>query len=173
MNKITNKNRKKILKTSKKQFDTLLKICLIIGIIIVSGFIIYYVLTPEPGYVAFMILNENQKAEKYPTEAAINESISFYLTVGNYLNRDFTFQIQIKKGNNNTILSSSIPSNGTLDFTIGNITLNHNVDWISQKLNVSFSEVGQNQIIIAELWQIRNEVEEFYNNVFLRLNITN
>ncbi|MFX1303020.1 MAG: DUF1616 domain-containing protein [Promethearchaeota archaeon] len=173
MNEITKKNEKKELKISNKNFETLLKICLVIGIIIVSGFIIYYILTPEPGYVNFGILNENQEAGNYPTEASVNETIFFYVTVENYLDRDFTFQIQIKKGNNNTILSPSIPSNGTLDFIIGNITLNNNVDWISQKLNVSFSEVGQNQIIITEFWQIKNEVEEFYETLWMRLNITN
>jgi len=168
------KNEEKInLKKSYKQFGILLKISLIIGIVIVSGFIIYYILTPESGYVTLGILNEDKRAENYPTEATANESISFYVTVGNYLNRDFTFQIKIKKGNNNTVKSPSIPSNGTLDFTIGNFTLNHNNNWISVKLNVSFSELGENQIIIAELWQIKNDIEEYYNILWLQLNITN
>ena len=38
--------------------------------------------------------------------------------------------------------------------------------------NISFSEVGDNQIIIAELWQIKSETEEFFNILYLRLNIT-
>lgn len=166
-------NEKNNLKNSYKQFEILLKISLIIGIVIVSGFIIYYILTPEPGYVTFGILNEDKKAENYPTEASANETISFYVTVGNYLNRDFTFQIKIKKGNNNTVKSSLIPSNGTLDFTIGNFTLNYNNNWISVKLNVSFLELGENQIIIAELWQIKNNIEEYYDILWLQLNITN
>ena len=156
---------------SKKQFDLLLKICLIIGIIVVSGFIIYYVFTPEPGYVTFGILNENQEAENYPTEASINESISFYLTVENNLATEFSFSIKIKNGNNNTILSS-MGSNGTLEYVVNN-TLNFSNLWISNKLNVSFSQLGTNQIIIAELWQIgNNELEKFFDMLWLRLNIT-
>ena len=156
---------------SKKQFDFLLKICLIIGIIVVSGFIIYYVFTPEPGYVTFGILNENQEAENYPTQASINESISFYLTVENNLATKFSFSIKIKKGNNNTILSS-MGSNGTLEYVVNN-TLNFSNLWISNKLNVSFSQLGTNQIIIAELWQIgNNELEKFFDMLWLRLNIT-
>ena len=161
------------LRKSYKQFEILLKISLIIGIVIVSGFIIYYILTPEPGYITFGILNEDRGAEDYPTEASVNETISFYLTVGNYLNQDLTFQIQIKKGNNNTVRSSSSPSNGTLDFTRGNFTLNPNGNWISVKLNVSFSELGEHQIIIAELWQIKSNIEEYYEQLWLQLNITN
>lgn len=156
---------------SRKQFDSLLKICLIIGVIVVSGFIIYAVFSPEPGYITFGILNENQEAENYPTEASRNESISFYLTVENNLAKEFSFSVKIKKGNSNTILSS-MGSNGTLEYMI-NDTLNYSNIWVSNKLNVSFSQLGANQIIIAELWQIGNsEIEKFYDILWLRLNIT-
>jgi uncharacterized membrane protein len=156
---------------SRKQFDSLLKICLIIGVIVVSGFIIYSVFSPEPGYITFGILNENQEAENYQTEASINESISFYLTVENNLAKEFSFSVKIKKGNSNTILSS-MGSNGTLEYMI-NDTLNYSNTWVSNKLNVSFTQLGANQIIIAELWQIgNNEIEKFYDILWLRLNIT-
>lgn len=173
MNETLKKNEEKDLKNNNNHFEKLLKICLIIGIIVVSGFIVYFILTPEPGFIVFGILNENQEAQDFPTEATVNETISFYLTVDNFLNRDFKFQIKIKKGDNNTIKSRTAPSNGTLDFTIGNFTLNHNANWISERLNVSFSEVGESQIIIAELWQIINEIEEYNNILWLQLNITN
>lgn len=167
-----NTNGKINKKFNNKQFEILLKICLIMGIIIISGFIIYYLFTPEPGYVTFGILNEDQKAENYPTEAAVNESIHFYVTVENYLNKEFTFRVKVKKGDNFTVLSS-MGSNGTLDFIIGNFTLKNNEKWISEKLNVSFSKVGANQIIITELWWIFKDLEEkFYNILWLRMNIT-
>ncbi|MFX0035337.1 MAG: DUF1616 domain-containing protein [Candidatus Hermodarchaeota archaeon] len=172
MNEINTKDHLKDSKISNKQFEIILKVCLIIGIIIVSGFIIYYIFTPEPGYVTFGILNENQEAENYPTKASVNETISFYLTVGNYLDRRFSFRFKIMKGNNDTNLSSS-GSNGTLYLTIGNFTLEDNIEQIYGSYNMSFSEIGENQIIIAELWQIKNAVEEFNNILWLRLNITN
>ena len=82
------------LKMNNKYFEKLLKICLIFGILVISGFIIYVILTPEPGYVTFGILNENQEAGEYPTEASVNETISFYLTVENNLDRKFSFGFQ-------------------------------------------------------------------------------
>ncbi|MFX1329411.1 MAG: DUF1616 domain-containing protein [Promethearchaeota archaeon] len=172
MNEINTKDQTKDSKSSNKQFEVILKVCLIIGIIIVSGFIIYYIFTPEPGYVTFGILNENQEAENYPTKASVNETISFYLTVGNYLDREFSFRFKIMKGNNKTNLSSR-PSNGTLYLTIGNFTLENNIEQVYGSYNISFSEVGEDQIIIAELWQIKNAAEQFYNILYLRLNITN
>ncbi|KKK42649.1 hypothetical protein LCGC14_0718840 [marine sediment metagenome] len=158
--------------TSWKHFEGLLKICLIIGIMIISGFIIYYVLTPEPGYVTLGILNEDKKAENYPTGATVNETISFYVNVGNYLNRNFSFQVQVKRGNKDTLMALNVPTNGSLDLIVGNFTLNDKEGWTSEQLNVFFLEQGENQIIIVELWQIKNAKENFYNKVYLRLNIT-
>ncbi|MFX1478353.1 MAG: DUF1616 domain-containing protein [Promethearchaeota archaeon] len=159
-------------KTSNKQFRVLVRISLIIGIVIISGFIIYYALTPEPGYVTFGILNENQEAENYPTKASVNESIFFFVTVYNYLDRDFSFNIQIKKGDDTTKMNPSSGSNGILDFIIGNFTINHNERWISEKLNTSFSLLGEDQKIIAELHEITKTKVVFYSLLYLRLNIT-
>ena len=167
------KNNEKDPNISNKHFEILLKVCLVIGIIIISGFIIYYIFTPEPGYVTFGILNENREANNYPTEVSANETISFYLTVGNYLDREFNFRFKILKGNNDTVMSSSAGSSGSLYLTLGIFTLEHNNEMTFGDYNISFSEIGVNQIVIAELWQIKNEVEEFYNIIWLRLNITN
>ncbi|TKJ21156.1 MAG: hypothetical protein CEE43_10785 [Promethearchaeota archaeon Loki_b32] len=73
------KSNKKDSNISNKHFEILLKVCLVIGIIIISGFIIYYIFTPEPGYVTLGILNEDRRAENYPTEASVNESVFFLL----------------------------------------------------------------------------------------------
>ena len=161
------------VKVQNNHFEKLLKICLILGIIVVSGFIIYFILTPEPGFVAYSILNDNQEAGDYPTEATANETISFYLYVNNHLDREFRFGFKIKKGNKDTLLSSNTPSNGTLYQSIGNFSLNPNEIQIYGEYNISFSEVGEDQIIIAELWQIKHEIEEFFIIEYMRLNITN
>lgn len=161
------------LKDQNNHFEKLLKLCLIFGIIVVSGFVIYFILTPEPGFIAYSILNENQEAGNYPTKAAANETISFYLNVENHLDREFMFGFKIKKGNKDTLLSSNNPSNGTLYQTLGNFSLNPNEIQIYGEYNISFSEVGEDQIIIAELWQIKHEIETFFIVHYLRLNITN
>lgn len=171
MNDKTDKDQQRNFKSSLKEFDTLLKICLVIGIVVISGFIIYHAFKPEPGFVTFGILNENQEAENYPTEASQSENISFYLTVENYLDRDFVFNVKVLKGDNNTILSST-GSNGTFAFMM-NGSLKHKELWKSSKLNISFPQIGANQIIIAELWQdFESKPEEFFNILWLRLNIT-
>ncbi len=173
MSKMNSKEEKRKVLNSYKEFDKILKILLIIGIIIVSGFIIYAVLTPKPGYWYLGILNSDKKAENYPTNAAVDENITFYISVGNYLNRDFSFQLEILKGNNDTVLSSSPSINATSFVNSSSITLSHSGVWISNAFNVSFSQAGTNQTIIAELWEIPSAgIRRFYDVVYVRLNIT-
>ena len=160
------------LKESSKQFEKILKICFIFGIIIVSSFIIYYLLTPEPGYVGFGILNSEKKAENYPTEAHVSEKIEFYITVENHFNHEFRFRLKIFVGDEETELSSAGSKGARLVLSSAVITLEGNTKWISPELYVQFTQVGPNQPLIAELYEItENNEEKFYNILWLRLNI--
>ncbi len=173
MSKMDNTMETSNLKKNYKEFEKILKILLIIGIIIISGFIIYALLTPKPGYWYLGILNSDKKAENYPTEAAVDENITFYISVGNYLNRDFSFHIEILKGNNETVLGSSPSLNASSFVNSSTITLLHGAEWISSAFNVSFSLLGNNQSIIAESWEIPSVgFRRFFDVVYLRLNIT-
>jgi len=173
MSKMDNTKKLNSFKKNYKEFDKILKILLIIGITIISGFIIYAFLTPRPGYWYLGILNYDKKAENYPTNVAVNESIIFYISVGNYLNRDFSFRIEILKGDNETVLGPSPSLNATSFVNSSTITLLHRAEWISSAFNISFSQLGANQSIIAELWEIPSVgVRRFYDVVYIRLNIT-
>jgi len=161
------------LKKNYKEFENILKILLIIGIIIISGFIIYALLTPEPGYITFGVLNSEKKAENYPTNATTGANVTFYVSVGNYLNRDFSFRIEILKGNNETILRPTGSLNATSYINSSTIDLPHGDVWISSAYNVSFLQPGYNQIIIAELWETSIGPNDKYWEIFwMRLNIT-
>lgn len=173
MSRVNEKQDSKELIRNYKEFDKILKILLIVGIIIISGFIIYALVTPKPGYWYLGILNSDKKAENYPTNVAVDENITFYISVGNYLNRDFSFHIEILRGDNDTILSSSPSLNATSFVNSSTITLPHRAAWISSAFNISFSQAGANQSIIAELWEIPSVgVRKFYDVVYVRLNIT-
>ncbi|MFX0073088.1 MAG: DUF1616 domain-containing protein [Candidatus Hermodarchaeota archaeon] len=172
MNKIDNSSEKIDRELSNKQFQKLLKFSLIFGIIIVSGFITYYLLTPEQGYIGFGILNDDKEAEDYPTTARVNESVDFYITVDNYLDRDFTFKLLVFKGDENTELSSKGSKHANKTFTTVKEKLKPNKEWISEELSVSFAHNGTDQIIIVELWQYyEDNSREFWDIVWLRLTI--
>lgn len=153
--------------------EKIVKISLIIGIIVISGFILYYVLNPEPGFVTFGILNSEKRAENYPTEASVNEDVEFYIVVENHLNAEFMFEIRIYKGDNETKLSSDGSENADLNYTTDQETLDIGEKWESDKLSVHFGKIGSGQILIAELWEIKeDDSSTFYDTVYLRLNIT-
>lgn len=160
------------LEKSKKQFEKIVTVSLIIGIIVVSGFIIYYILNQEPGFITFGILNSEGKAEDFPINVSINEDVDFYVTIDNYLRDNFKFFLKVLKGANSSSLSPSGSEGAELDFITTPITLSLNECWISNKLSVSFSEIGSDQLLIVELWQyIGNNDEKFYDLLWLRLNI--
>ncbi len=160
------------LELSYKAFDKILKFTLVFAIVLVSGFIIFYILNPEPGHVSFGVLNENKKAEDYPTSAQIDEEIYFYATVDNHLSTDFTFKLKILKGDNDTLLSSTGSDKAQLYSNSEVVTLTPGGKWMSEKQTISFSQEGNNQIIIVELWEIKEDgSEEFFNILWIRLNI--
>ncbi|TFG21795.1 MAG: DUF1616 domain-containing protein [Promethearchaeota archaeon] len=163
----------KIRKIQEKlDFDKLLKLLLIFGIILTTGFILYHILKPKSGYITFGILNSDMSADDYPTNTLVGENISFYIFIGNHLNRELNFRLDVLIGDNNTYLALNHPTNGSSYLNITSNILN-GVDWISNLINVSFSEPGINRLIIAELWIINADLtEKFYNSLYTRLNVT-
>jgi uncharacterized membrane protein len=156
-----------------KHFGKILTVCLIVGILIITGFIIYYAANPESPYHTYLILNEDKKMEAYPINGSVGEDISFYVALGNYLEEDLIFTIRISKGDNTTILSPYGSLNAEYNYTTANFILGHEKIWISNQLNISFYETGK-RIIIAEIYGITADSREFiYNVVFLRVNVTN
>jgi len=172
MKRNDSKKEKTKLSESYKEFGKIVTISLIIGIIVISGFIIYNLLNPEPGFVTLGILNSEKRAENYPTNAMVGQNISFYITVENHMKRDFSFRLEILRGDHKTVLTPSGSINATSYYNTTKITLVHKQFWMSEMLNVSFSQPGPNQKIIAELWEIHSSgIEEYFNMVYLWLTI--
>ena len=160
------------LELSYMQFQKLLRFSLIFGIIIVSGFITYYLLFPEEGYIGFGILNEDERAEDYPTTAKVNQSIYFYVTVENQLDHDFTFKVIILLGNEDTKLSPEGSKHANKTSTTDKETLKPSEDWESDKLSVSFPYNGTDQVLVVELWKYNQDnSREFWDILWLRLDI--
>ncbi|MFO8017232.1 MAG: DUF1616 domain-containing protein [Promethearchaeia archaeon] len=159
--------------SSYQSFGQIIKISLILGIIVVSGFIIFYIVNPDPGFVGFGILNSEKKAEDYPTNITVGEDVHFYAYVENHLERPFTFIIKVLKDNKETELSSNGSKNADLNFTVKKTTLELENDWTSEQLSISYHKNGTNRLLILELWEVTGEeTEEFYDIVYLRFNVT-
>ena len=165
------KEREDIKIKGKLEFRKLLSLLLIFGITIVSGFIIYNIIKPKSGYITFGILNSD-KSTDFQKECVVGENISLYVFIGNHLNRELNFRLEILRGDNNTYLASNQPTNGSSFLNISTAIFN-GVDWMSNLINISFTEPGINELIIAELWLIRIDYTEyFYNSLYQRLNVT-
>ena len=154
------------------QFQRLLRFSLIFGIIIVSGFIVYYILVPEEGYIGFGILNDDERAEDYPTTAKVNQSIGFYVTVDNELDHDFTFKLIILLGDDDTKLSPEGSKHANKTSTTDKEKLKPSEHWMSDKLYVSFPYNSTDQILIVELWKYNEDnSREFWDILWLRIDV--
>ena len=169
------KNNKKLnLELSNKHFQKIVTTSLLIGIIITSGFIIYYFLIPKEGSISIGLLNENMVADDFPENLTIGENITFYISVVNNLKRDAEFKIYVLKGDNKTNNIYHYNDSGAdLNYTISNIVIENGKEWLSDPQNISFYELGDNHMVIVELWEIFSDnTEKFWIHDWFRLNIT-
>lgn len=158
---------------SNKAFGKMLSFVLLFAIIVVSGFIIYYAFNQEPGSITFGILNEDKEAGNYPTVVEKDEPVEFYLSVENHLQQELHFTIKIYQGNEETELSSSGSNNANLLYSTESVTLLPEESWLSEKQSITFTETGNDQLLIAELWRLdANGGETYFNILWLRMNVT-
>ena len=173
--KVEKKKEKVEPEAENKQFQKILTVSLLFGIILVAGYIGFYYyhynISEEEDYVGFGILNHREEAEDYPTVAYVDQYIGFFVTVENELSHDLTFKVRVLKGDNLTELSSDGSKYATHLYSTDKETLEPKKEWQSDELFVSFSELGSNQIIIVELWEYTTDGRDFYDILWLRLKI--
>ncbi|WP_371803244.1 DUF1616 domain-containing protein [Candidatus Lokiarchaeum ossiferum] len=131
------------------------RIVLLVGIIVVSGAMVYTLTRPEEEDVLFFILNEDQVMKDYPVNASVNQNVSVHAFVENHLQRSAEFAVRVYRGNSNLTHNISIGvehnSYATYLFNYTKI-LENEVSWITPKINVSFPIAGPDQQVILELW---------------------
>lgn len=167
-------NKKSILELGNKQFQKIVTACLLIGIIIVSGFVIYYAFTPKEGSISIGLLNENKVVDDFPENLTIGENITFYISIVNNLKRDAEFKIYVLKGNETTDNRYYHNDSGAeLNYTLPPFIIKNGNEWLSEPQNMSFYELGENHMVIVELWEIlSDDSEKFWIHDWFRLNIT-
>jgi uncharacterized membrane protein len=148
---------------------------LLIGIIIVSSFIIYDLTRPKEKFVLFSVLNQDKQLGNYTSELKVNESIAFFFYVENHLQQGTDFSVRIYLGNE---YSKIIPKTGVYNGTsIANYTttskLENNANWTSSQIIYKFTQSGI-QFIGLELWKKTDNNWQYCENytLFLRVNVT-
>jgi uncharacterized membrane protein len=173
MNTYNDKREAEVVLKNNRALDKLIKVLLIIGIIVISGIIIYFIFNPAPGYTTFGLLNSNKQAGNYQKTASVGENVTFHAIVGNFLGRDFRFYVEVLIGDNDTIRSETGSRNTTSAYNTSIFNLHHTETWMSDSLQVSFSQVGTNYSVIAELWEVTTgSGNEFKNIMWFIINIT-
>ncbi len=155
--------------------EKMTKIVLIVGIIIISGAMIYTFTKPEEQDVLFFILNENQELKDFPTNSSVGENVSIHALIENHLGYTENFLVRVYRGNTDISINKSIgvSENVNADYLYNyTYTLENEQSLISDMINVTFFETGLNSLII-ELWINSDNGWEYYPNyiLFLRISI--
>ena len=141
---------------SSSNLETITRIVLVFGIISLLGGIIYQTTRPEETDLLFFLLNENQEMRDYPTNTTLDDPVGFHVYIENQMNNPLDFAVRVYVCESTYNIDTLMTVNNTLgaDY-IENQTvhLDNNQHWISDKFDINFTEIGENQIIIVELWE--------------------
>jgi uncharacterized membrane protein len=158
-------------KDSNMEYTT--RAILILGILIVSGFIIYDVTKPSEEYVLFSVLNQDMELGDYPSHLIVGQKINFYFYVENHLAETTEFNVKIYIGNSSSSINPKLGiSNAQF---LGNYSkmVVEGENWTSSQIEYQFQTTGS-QFIGLELWQNQNDEWTYVENhtLMLRINVT-
>jgi len=150
------------------------RVILIVGILGVTGALIYTVSQPEEEDLLFFLLNENQSMGNYPTNITVNSSLTFYIYIQNMRIEDHEYLIKCYTSAANTTIDpmQSVSNNQDFDqIASQTVDLNYTMEFISDPFDVVFQESGNDQRLVFELWVNRDGTWEFMPNYVLILNL--
>lgn len=146
---------------------------LIIGIIIVSGFIVYDITKTSEPYVLFSVLNQDKELGNYHSNLIVGQKLAYYFYLENHLGETTEFNVKIYLGNSTANINPKIGITNAQ--FIGNYskTVQNGENWTSNQLEYQFQNVGS-QFIGIELWQNQNGDWKYVENhtLVLRINVT-
>ena len=165
---------KTLSKDESLTWTKITRVILIVGILGISGAIIYTLSLPEEEDLLFFLLNENQSMSDYPTNVTVNGSLTFYIYIHNMRLEDHEYQVNCYQGDLNGTIDPMKSVANNQDFVqIASQTtdLNYTQEWISNPFDIIFQEIGNDQRLVFELWVNRDGVWEFIPDYVLTLNI--
>ncbi len=159
---------------SDLSLEKITRIVLIVGIISVSGAIVYTLTSPKEDDILFFLLNEEQMLKDYPTNVTQGNKVIIHIFIQNLMHETKNFQIHIYRGYSDTYIDpevSIISNPNVTSVKVQNIVLANEEQWISDPIEVEFTEIGDNQLIICELWIKNGEQWEYLPGYVLTLRI--
>ena len=150
------------------------RVILIVGILGVSGAIIYTISQPEEEDLLFFLLNENQSMGNYPTNVSVDVPRTLYIYIQNMRLEDHEYLIKCYQSDSNGTIDPMQSVSNNQDFVqiaSQSVDLNYTEEFISDPFDIIFQEPGNDQKLVFELWVNREGSWEFIPDYILILNI--
>ena len=118
------------------------------------------------------VLGPGQKIAGYPTTVTVGQQFTLYVYVGNHEGDANYYQVQVKEGNQATVISNSTAANLPPVLT-DSLVLGDNSSSIFP-VPLSMSAAGLNQRLIFELWMFNSTTATFdytglWNQIWLNV----
>jgi uncharacterized membrane protein len=121
-----------------------------------------YPIIPTSGeaFSELGVLGPGQKIGGYPTSVAVGQHFTLYVYVGNHEGEADYYQVQVKEGNQATVVSNSTAAN-LQPLLTNSLVLADNSSSIFPA-SLSMSTAGLNQRLIFELWMFNSTTTSFH-----------
>lgn len=148
---------------------------LLVIICLVAGAAVAQPLLPSNNqrFSALAILGPQQTLEGYPTNVVANQTFLLYGSIGNYEGVVNYYELFVKLGNLNTIISNSTSANAPI-ITGYNYVIADGQN-TTFPMNLSINKAGNNLRLLFELWSYDPAISNFtYTGLWnqLWLNVT-
>jgi len=120
-----------------------------------------YPILPSNGesFSELGVLGPGQKIAGYPTSVAVGQQFTLYVYVGNHEGAVGYYQMQVKEGNQATVVSNSTSADLPPVLT-NSLVLGDNSSTVFP-VTLSMSTSGLNQRLIFELWMFNSTTSQF------------
>jgi len=128
---------------------------------ILAVFAAIYPILPANGenFSELGLLGPGQKIGGYPTSVGVGQQFSLYVYVGNHEGAAEYYQVQVKEGNQATVVSNSTSANIPPVLT-NSLVLGDNSSTIFP-VTLGMTTAGLNQRLIFELWMFNSTTTSF------------
>ena len=167
----------KLKRENKHREEKIILIAIVVAIIIVSGMLIYSLLTIKQEKISYIgLLDENKTTSDYPDVVYNNTPFYLWVDIGNYEGNLNLYMVNITLGDDNTIINKTSPSGSTALFLKNYIAILENEHTRMIHINLSIDLLKNNSRLIFELWTFNNIGRNFeYMGLWTQIpiNITN
>ncbi|MBD3230479.1 MAG: DUF1616 domain-containing protein [Candidatus Lokiarchaeota archaeon] len=152
----------KLKRENENRDEKIILSAIIVAIIVVSGMLIYSLLTIEEEKFSYIgILDENKTTSNYPDVVYNNTPFFLWIDIGNYEGNLNLYLVNLTLGNVNSTINKTHPSGSSAMYLKSYYCILENDHSKMIHANLSINLIANNSRLIFELWTFNLNNDKF------------